>query len=137
MKAASEGASGAAFGNYVNRNMGENTMSVSLLVFKGEHFNSSTSKVINEIPVSFQSVWNNIWEKAISECSVKKFVTCGMFTVDDIPNVITGLDTIYNWVHHNGGEETKYIQDRILKLKNFFNNIYLDDNNSDYWFDLG
>ena len=137
MKAASEGASGAAFGNYVNRNMGENTMSVSLLVFKGEHFNSSTSKVINEIPVSFQSVWNNIWEKAISECSVKKFVTCGMFTVDDIPNVITELDTIYNWVHHNGGEETKYIQDRILKLKNFFNNIYLDDNNSDYWFDLG
>lgn len=112
-------------------------MSVSLLVFKGEHFNSSTSKVIDEIPVSFQSVWNNIWEKAIYECSVKKFVTCGMFTVDDIPNVITELDTIYNWVNHNGGKETKYIQDRILKLKNFFNNIYLDDNNSDYWFDLG
>lgn len=94
-------------------------MSVSLLVFKGEHFNSSTSKVIDEIPVSFQSIWNDIWEKAISECSVKKFVTCGMFTVDDIPTVITELDTIYNWVHHNGGKETKYIQDRILKLKIF------------------
>lgn len=112
-------------------------MSVSLLVFEGEYFNSSTSKIIDEIPVSFQRVWNDIWEKAISECSVKKFVCCGMFSVEEIPTVIRELDSIYNWVNHNGGKETENIQDRILMLKNFFNNFYLDSNHSNYWFDLG
>lgn len=51
-------------------------MSVSLLVFKGEDFNYPESRIVDEMPVSFQRVWKETWEKAISECKIKIFV-CG------------------------------------------------------------
>jgi len=112
-------------------------MSVSLLVYKGKLFDCYTSECITEIPVSFQSVWNDIWEKAISECNIKKFVACGMFYVNEIPTVLAELDTIYDWVHYNGGIKTNYIQNRIQELKKYFNDFYIENKNLDYWFDLG
>lgn len=112
-------------------------MSVSLLLFKGEQFNCYTSECIKEIHISFQRVWNDTWEKAVSECKIQKFVCCGMFDVNEIPTVLVELDTIYNWVHYNGGNDTDYIQDRIQDLKKFFNEFYLEHKNLDYWFDLG
>ena len=112
-------------------------MSVSLLVFKGEDFNSSKSQVIAEIPVSFQNVWNETWEKAISECKIKIFVCGGMFSINTIPSVLTELDSIYDWVNNNGGRDMKYIQNRIQELKEFLNSYYNEHENLDYWFDLG
>lgn len=112
-------------------------MSVSLLVFKGEDFNDSKSQVIDEMPVSFQRVWNETWEKAISECNIKIFVCCGMFSINTIPSVLTELDSIFDWVKSNGGEDTEYIQNRIQELKEFLNSYYNEQENLDYWFDLG
>ena len=112
-------------------------MSVSLLVFKGEDFNSSKSQVIAEIPVSFQNVWNETWEKAISECKIKIFVCCGMFSINKIPSVLTELDSIFDWVNNNGGRDMKYIQNRIQELKEFLNSYYNEQESLDYWFDLG
>lgn len=80
-------------------------MSVSLLVFKGEEFNDSKSQVIAEMPVSFQNVWNETWEKAISECKVKTFVCGGIFSINAIPGVLTELDSIFNWVSNKGGKD--------------------------------
>ncbi len=112
-------------------------MSVSLLLNKGERFDCYTSECIKEIPVSSQTVWNNVWEKAVSECKLRKFVCCSMFDVNEIPTVLAELDIIYDWVHYNGGDDTDYIRNRILDLKEFFNEFYLEHKNSDYWFDLG
>ena len=112
-------------------------MSVSLLVFKGEDFNNSKSQVIAEMPVSFQNVWNETWEKAISECKIKIFVCGGMFSINAIPSVLTELDSIFDWVNNNGGRDMKYIQNRIQELKEFLNNFYNEQGNLDYWFDLG
>lgn len=112
-------------------------MSVSLLVLKGEDFNNSKSQVIAEVPVSFQRVWNETWEKAISECKVKTFVCGGMFSKNMLPSVFTELDSIFNWVNHYGGKDMEYIQSRIQELKDFLNSYYNEDENLDYWFDLG
>ena len=112
-------------------------MSVSLLVFKGEKFNASKSQVIAEMPVSFQNIWNETWERAISECRVKIFVCCGMFSANTIPNVLAELDSIFNWVEHNGGKDRDYIQNRIQELKDFLNSYDNVHENSDVWFDLG
>ena len=112
-------------------------MSVSLLVFKGEEFNDSKSQVIAEMPVSFQNVWNETWEKAISECKVKIFVCGGIFSINAIPGVLTELDSIFNWVSNKGGKDMEYIQRRIQGLKDFLDNYYKEHENSDYWFDLG
>ncbi|MBD5527782.1 MAG: hypothetical protein HDR02_05140 [Lachnospiraceae bacterium] len=112
-------------------------MSVSLLVFKGEDFNNSKSQVIAEMPVSFQNVWNETWEKAISECKIKIFVCGGMFSINAIPSVLTELDSIFDWVNNNGGRDMKYIQNRIQELKEFLNGFYNEQENLDYWFDLG
>lgn len=112
-------------------------MSVSLLVFKGEDFNNSKSQVIAEMPVSFQNVWNETWEKAISECKIKIFVCGGMFSINTIPSVLTELDSIFDWVNNNGGRDMKYIQNRIQELKEFLNSFYNEQENLDYWFDLG
>ena len=112
-------------------------MSVSLLVFKGEDFNNSKSQVIAEMPVSFQNVWNETWEKAISECKIKIFVCGGMFSINAIPSVLTELDSIFDWVNNNGGRDMKYIQNRIQELKEFLNGFYNEQENLAYWFDLG
>lgn len=80
-------------------------MSVSLLIFKGEKFNYPKSSAIAEMPVSFQNVWNETWEKAIYACKVKIFVCGGMFSIDMIPNVSAELDSIFSWVHNNGGKD--------------------------------
>lgn len=112
-------------------------MSVSLLVFKGEDFNDSKSQVIAEMPVSFQNVWNETWEKAIFECKVKIFVWCGMFSINTIPSVLAELDSILDWVNNNGGKDMEYIQNRIQELKDFLNSFYNEHKNSNYWFDLG
>ena len=112
-------------------------MSVSLLVFKGEDFNNSKSQVITEMPVSFQNVWNETWEKAISECKIKIFVCGGMFSINTIPSVLAELDSIFDWVNNNGGRDIKYIQNRIQELKEFLNSYYNEQESLDYWFDLG
>lgn len=112
-------------------------MSVSLLLNKGERFNCYTSECIKEIPVSFQEVWNNVWEKAVFECNVRKFVRGSMFEVNEIPTVLAELDAIYDWVHSHGGDDADYIQNRIRDLKKFFGEFYLEHKNTDYWFDLG
>lgn len=112
-------------------------MSVSLLVFKGENFNISKSQVIAEIPVSFQNVWNETWEKAISECKIKIFVCCGKFSINKIPSVLTELDSIIDWVNNNGGRDMEYIPNRIQELKELLNSYYNEQENLDYWFDLG
>lgn len=80
-------------------------MSVSLLIFKVEKFNYPKSSAIAEMPVSFQNVWNETWEKAIYACKVKIFVCGGMFSIDMIPNVSAELDSIFSWVHNNGGKD--------------------------------
>ena len=54
-------------------------MSVSLLVFKGEDFNNSKSKMITEVPVSFQNVWNETWEKLFLSAKSKYLYAAGCF----------------------------------------------------------
>ena len=112
-------------------------MSVSLFVFKGEDFNYPESRIVDEMPVSFQRVWKETWEKAISECKIKIFVCGGMFSINVIPSVLTELDFIFDWVSNNGGKDALYIQSRIQELKDFLNSYYNEHENSDYWFDLG
>lgn len=112
-------------------------MSVSLLIYKGEKFNYPKSSAIAEMPVSFQNVWNETWEKAIYACKVKIFVCGGMFSIDMIPNVSAELDSIFSWVHNNGGKDAEYIQNRIKELKDLLDSYYKGHANSDYWFDLG
>ena len=60
-----------------------------------------------------------------------------MFSVNTIPNVLAELDSIFNWVEHNGGKDRDYIQNRIQELKDFLNNYDNVHENSDVWFDLG
>lgn len=112
-------------------------MSVSLLIFEGEYFNDSKSQIIAEIPVSFQKVWNEIWEKAISICNIKIFVCGGMFSILEIPSVLTELNYIYDWVNNNGGKDEEYVKTRIYELKLLLNSYYNKHKNADYWFDLG
>ena len=112
-------------------------MSVSLLVFEGEDFNNLKSQMIAEIPVSFQKIWNETWEKAISMCNIKTFVCGGMFSINAIPSVLTELSSIYDWVNHNGGKDAEYIKNRICELKTLLNSYSDRHKNSNYWFDLG
>ncbi len=114
-------------------------MSVSLLLYKGEQFNCFTSECIKEIPVSFQQVWYDVWKKAIAECNIKKFANCdcGEFGVNEIPDVLQELDSIYDWVGCNGGDHTDYVQERIQNLKKYLNEFYIENKNSDYWFAFG
>lgn len=116
---------------------GGDTMSVSLLVFKGKEFDPFKSQEIAEIPVSFQNIWDETWEKAISACEIKIFVCCGMFSINAVPSVLTELDSIFDWVNHHGGKDREYVQRRIKELKDFLNRYYNEYGNADYWFDLG
>ena len=113
-------------------------MSVSLGVHKGEAFDCSNSEFIEDRPVAFQNVWNNVWESAIEACKIRIFRCCLDFTVDQIPEVLAELDLIYNWVQNNGEKDTEYILCRIREeLKPFLSRFYLEHKNEDYWFDVG
>ena len=112
-------------------------MSVSLGIYKGKIFDSFASQFVTAIPVSFQTVWDNEWERAISECGIVIFINNNDFAVNDIPAVLTELDTICNWSHNNTGEKTPYIQTRIKELKEYLSRFYQEHKNEDYWFSLG
>lgn len=113
-------------------------MSMSLGVSKGEAFDTHNSKFLEMIPVSFQSVWRDVWDRAITECSIHIFTDCSYFTVNQIPEVLAELDRIYDWVQLNGGEDTDYVSCRIRdKLKPFLTQFYQEHKDENYWFDLG
>ena len=57
-----------------------------------------------------------------------------MFSINTIPSVLTELDSIYDWVNHNGGRDMKYIQDRIQELKEFLNSYYNEQEKYGYKF---
>ncbi len=113
-------------------------MAVSLSVFKGEFSDIDKSEHLKEIPVSFQSVWNDVWEKAIAACNIKKFgyYALSYFSVNEIPDILQELDAVYDWVGLNGGDDTEYVQRRICELKEYLNEYYNESDNSDYWFCL-
>ena len=113
-------------------------MSVSLSVHKGEPFDCFNSESIDNVPVSFQSTWNSVWEAAIAACRVQIFRNCRDFTVSQIPEVLAELDRIYDWVQIKGGKDTKYITLRIRdELKPFLIRFYHEHKDEDYWFALG
>ena len=112
-------------------------MSVSLGIFKGKQFDSFASQFITAIPISFQTVWNSEWSKAISECNIRIFVNNNDFPINDIPAVLAELDTIYHWSHDNNGKDTPYIQNRIKELKEYLSQFYQAHKDEDYWFSLG
>ena len=88
-------------------------MSVSLGIHKGPVFNCYNSEFIDDVPVSFQDIWNNVWEPAIAACDVHVFRSCLDFTVSQIPQVLEELDRIYDWVQINVDKDTEYISWRI------------------------
>lgn len=112
-------------------------MSISLGIYKGKNFDVFASQFITAIPVSFQTVWNNAWSKAISECGIRLFINNSVFVVNDISSVVAELDTIYHWTHDNTGKDTPYIQKRIKELKEYLIQFYQEHKDEDYWFDLG
>lgn len=113
-------------------------MSTSLGIHKGEPFDSHNSEFIDDVPVSFQRVWNSVWEAAIAACGVRIFRNCRDFTVSQIPEVLAELDQIYDWVQINGGKDTEYITWRIRdELKPFLIRFHQEHKDEDYWFDLG
>lgn len=111
-------------------------MSMTLGIYKGELHDYHNSEFIDDRPVSFQRVWNEVWTKAIIECKIRLFNDCHDFAVNDIPTVLLELEAIYNWVQCNGGKDTEYIQWRIGELKEFLSEFYLKHKNEDYWFSL-
>lgn len=60
-----------------------------------------------------------------------------MFSINTIPDVLAELDSVFDWMNHNGGRDMKYIQNRIQELKEFLNSYYNEQETLDYWFDLG
>ncbi len=113
-------------------------MSVSLGLYKGPIFDCYNSKYVEMIPVSFQNVWNQVWDKAITECNIRVFVDCCDFSVSQIPEVLVELDRIFDWVQVNGGKDTEYITWRIRdELKPFLIQFYQEHKDEDYWFSLG
>ena len=131
--------SAAVLYNHCNENGSEvSDMSVSLGIHKGPVFNSYNSEFIEDVPVSFQDVWNHVWEPAITACDVHVFRNCFDFTVSQIPEVLEELDRIYDWVQINGGKDTEYISWRIRdELKPFLIQFFQEHKDEDYWFDLG
>ncbi|MCM1577694.1 MAG: hypothetical protein NC078_02690 [Ruminococcus sp.] len=98
------------------------------------------SECIKDIPVSFQRVWYDVWEKAIAECNIKKFANCdcGEFGVNELPDVPEELAAVYDWVGVNGGGNTDYIRGRIEELKEYFGEFYSEHKGDrEYWFVFG
>ena len=113
-------------------------MSVSLSVYKGKSFDSSNSKLIEVVPVSFQRIWNDLWQSAIKDCGINIFKLCSDFTVNQIPEVLEEIDKINDWVQTTGCNDKEYISNRICnELKPFLQNFYCEHKDEDYWFDLG
>lgn len=113
-------------------------MSVTLGIHKGKAFDCNSSEFVNDVPVSFQSVWNHVWDQALTECKIRIFVDCHDFSISQIPEVLEELDRIYEWVQINGGKDTDYISWRIRdELKPFLMQFYQEHKDEDYWFDLG
>ena len=112
-------------------------MSVSLGIYKGRRFDSFASLFIADVPVSFQTVWDNVWSKAVSECRIRLFSINNDFVVNDIPTVLAELDTICHWSGDNISKDTPYIQNRIGELKEYLSRFYQEHKDEDYWFDLG
>ena len=115
-------------------------MSVSLTAYKGRRFDPFESKMVFDYPVSFQNIYNDLWEKAISDCKIELFKACTMFTNDNIPQVLDELDLIYKWAVENGGENSNYMSDRIMLLKGLLIGFLygLEDRElQEYWFDIG
>ena len=113
-------------------------MSVSLGVYKGKNYYDYDCELVDDRPVSFQRVWNRVWDRAIAECKIRIFDNCRHFSVSQIPEVLEELDRIYEWVQINGGEDTNYISERIHdELKPFLIQFYREHKDEDYWLDLG
>lgn len=113
-------------------------MSVSLGIYKGQPFDCSKSELIDVIPVSFQGVWNGLWQNAIKDCEIRIFILGSDFTVNQIPEVLTEIDKVYDWVQTNGGNDKEYISKRICnELTPFLTNFYREHKDENYWFDLG
>lgn len=111
-------------------------MSMSMGVYKGETYDNS--EFIDDKPVSVQRVWRDVWDHAITECSVRVFIDCNYFSVSQIPEVLAELDRIYDWVQFNGGNDTDYISYRISdELKPYLTQFYREHKDENYWFDLG
>ncbi len=119
-----------------NRNLEVDNVSVTLGIYKGKDYHSG--EFIDDVPVSFQHVWNQVWNKALAECKIHIFVDCHHFSISQIPKVLEELERIYDWVQINGGKDTEYISWRIRdELKPFLIQFYQEHKDEDYWFDLG
>lgn len=113
-------------------------MSVSLGIHKGKAFDCFQSEFIDDIPVSFQSVWNGLWQDAIKACEIQIFKLGANFTVNQIPEVIAEIDKIFDWIQIYEGKDKDYISVRINnQLKPFLMTFYQEHKDEDYWFDLG
>ena len=113
-------------------------MSVSAGIYKGAAFDCHGSVFIDCVPVSYQRVWDHVWEPAIAACEVRVFRNCCDFTVSRIPEVLEELDRIFSWVQTNGGKDTEYISWRIRdELKPFLIQFYEEHKDEEYWFDVG
>ena len=113
-------------------------MSITLGINKGKSFDSSNSVFVGDVPVSFQRVWNDLWQEAINYCGIHFFKLDSGFTVDQIPEVLIEIDKINDWVLVKGGNDKEYISKRICnELKPFLDNFYHEHKDEDYWFDLG
>lgn len=112
-------------------------MSVALFVEKGKSDDNLKKECVDVIPVSFESVWNSVWMRAINECNIRVFVYFRDFSVRQIPEALDELDRIYDWVQINGGKDTEYISWRIHdELKPFFIQFYQEHKDEEYWFSL-
>ena len=119
-----------------NRNLEVDNVSVTLGIYKGKDYHSS--EFVDDVPVSFQRVWNQVWNQALTECKIHIFVDCHYFSISQIPKVLEELKRIYDWVQINGGKDTEYISWRIRdELEPFLTQFYQEHKDEDYWFDLG
>ena len=111
-------------------------MSITLGISKGKEY--AGSEFIDDVPVSFFSVWKRTWERAQKECNIRIFMDCQYFRISEVPQVLEELDRIYEWVQTNGGEDTEYVSWRIRdQLKPFLMQFYEEHKDEDYWFDIG
>ncbi len=113
-------------------------MSVSLGIYKGKAFECSESEFRADIPVSFQRVWDSVWENAIVNCNVQ-ILRCSIdFTIKQIPEVISELELIYDWVQTNRCDDSEYVLKRIRdELCPFLKQFYAEHKDEDYWFTIG
>lgn len=113
-------------------------MSMTLGIYRGKAFDPYKSEFVDMIPVSFQRVWGKVWEKAIADCGVRIFRDCMDFTIQQIPEVLSELSRVLDWVRINGGGDTVYVTERIRdELTPFLTDFYAAHKDEEYWFSLG